>query len=247
MRGTIIMASTTPATIAPELSKRAKMLATLRGFAYSIVINFVLPYVIYILLKDYTKASDFLALVISGIPPMLDTIVGVIRKRHIDLMSGLVLLGITVSIIFILFGGSPRLLLIRESYYTFAFGLAYLVSLLFPKPLGFYFARYFATGNAPSRLAWFNNLWQYQSFRHMMYVTTVVWGVGFLLEAIVRTYLVFTLTIPQFLIVSPFIFYGILGAIMGWTFIYSRRKQKQAEARYGDEARMPGADNNTIA
>ena len=238
------MASTAPATPAPEMSRRAKTLATLRGFAYSVVINFVLPYVIYIFLKDYTKASDFLALVISGIPPMLDAIVGIVRKGHIDLMSGLVLLGIAVSIVFILLGGSPRLLLIRESYYTFTFGLAYLVSLFFPRPLGFYFGRYFATGNVPARIAWFNGLWQYQGFRHTMYVTTIVWGVGFVLEAVVRTYLVFTLTIPQFLIVSPFVFYGILGAIIGWTFIYSRRSQKRAEVRYGDRARMPDAGDN---
>ena len=241
------MTSTAPTATATEMSKQAKMLATLRGFAVSVVINFVLPYVIYILMKDYTKASDFLALVISGIPPMLYSLIEIARKRRMDLMSGLVLIGIAVSIILILLGGSPRLYLIRESYYTFAFGLAYLVSLFFPKPLGFYFARYFATGNAPARLAWFNNLWQYAGFRHMMYVSTIVWGIGFVMEAVVRTYLVFTLTIPQFLIVSPFVFYGILGAIMAWTLIYSSRGRKRAAATYGDRARMPDDDNNTIA
>lgn len=238
------MASTAPAT-SPEMSKRAKIFATIRGFAYSVVVNFVLPYIIYTLLKDYTKASDFVALVASGIPPIIDSIVGVIRKGHIDLMSGIVLIGISVSLIITMLGGDARLLLVRESFFTCAFGLAYLVSLLFPKPLGFYFARYFATGNAPARVAWFNNLWQYPAFRHMMYVTTIVWGVGFVLEAVVRTYLVFHLTIPQFLVISPFVFYGILGAIMAWTFIYSSRGRKRAEAKYGDRARMP--DENNIA
>ena len=69
-------------------------------------------------------------------------------------------------------------------------------------------------------------------FRHGMRVSTAVWGVSFLLEAVVRTYLVFTLTIPQFLIISPFIFYGMFAAVMTWTIYYSRGMRKR-----GDEAR----------
>ncbi|GAC1616781.1 MAG: hypothetical protein NVS4B7_09180 [Ktedonobacteraceae bacterium] len=206
------------------------MISIILGIIYSIVINAVLPFIIYSLLKSYTNLSDFWALVITGVPPMIDAIVSIIRKGHIDLIGGIVLLGIAVSIILILLGGSPRLLLIRESFFTAALGLAYLVSLLFPRPLSFYFARQFATGNVPERVAWFNSLWQYPGFRFSMRLTAVVWGVGFMLEVIVRLILVFTLTIPQFLILSPFVFYGFLGAIMLWTFLYTRKGRKRAEA-----------------
>lgn len=212
-------------------AKRAKILSTVFGVTYSIVVNAVFPFVIFQLLKSYTNLSDFWALVISGIPPMLDAIVGVVRKGRVDLIAGLSLLSIVVSIILILLGGSPRLLLIRESYYTAAFGLAYIVSFLFPKPLAFYFARHFATGNVPEKVAWFNGLWQYPQFRHSMRVSTAVWGISFILEAVLRTYLVFKLTIPQFLIVSPFVFYGMLGGVMLWTMLYSRGMQKRGEAR----------------
>ena len=214
-------------------AKRAKMRSMVFGITYSIVVNAVFPLVIFQLLKSYTNLSDFWALVLSGIPPMLDTIVGVVRKGRVDLIAGLSLLSIAVSIILILLGGSPRLLLIRESYYTAAFGLAYIISFLFPKPLAFYFARHFATGNVPEKVAFFNSLWQYPAFRHGMRVSTAVWGISFILEAVIRTYLVFTLTIPQFLIVSPFIFYGMLGGVMLWTIYYSRHMRKQ-----GDEARV---------
>ena len=221
-------------------AKRAKLLSTIFGITYSIVINAVFPLIIFQLLKSYTHLSDFWALVISGIPPMLDTIVSVVRKGRVDLIAGLSLLSIVVSIILILLGGSPRLLLIRESYYTAAFGLAYIVSFLFPKPLAFYFARHFATGNVPEKVVWFNGLWQYPAFRHGMRVSTAVWGVSFLLEAVLRTYLVFTLTIPQFLIVSPFIFYGMLGGVMLWTMVYSRGMRKRGDdaqaARLAHEA-----------
>ncbi len=213
-------------------ANKAKVRATILGIVYSVIVNAVLPIVIFQLLKSYTNLSDFWALVISGIPPMLDALFGILRKGRIDLIAGLSLLSIAISIILIVLGGSPRLLLIRESYYTAAFGLTYIVSLLFPRPLGFYFARHFATGNIPQKVAEFNNFWQYPGFRTSMRVSTAVWGFGFLLEAVVRTYLVFTLTITQFLIVSPFVFYGILGAIMLWTMLYSRHGQRQ-----GDKAR----------
>lgn len=209
--------------------KRAKMVSIILGITYSIVVNAVFPLVIYQLLKRYTNLSDFWALVVSGIPPMLDAIVGVVRKGRVDLIAGLSLLSIGVSIVLILLGGSPRLLLIRESYYTAAFGFAYIVSFLFPKPLAFYFARHFATGNVPAKVASFNSLWQYPTFRHGMRVSTAVWGIFFMLEAVVRTYLVFTLTIPQFLIVSPFVFYGTLGGVILWTMYYSRGMRKQGE------------------
>jgi hypothetical protein len=208
----------------------ASRVASIRGIIASIIINIALPFVIYVLLKDYTSVSDFLALVISSIPPIIASMVDVVRKGHIDLMSGIVLLSIFVSILLILAGGSPRLYLIRESFFTAAFGVAYLISLLFSRPLAFYFARYFATGNVPAKIAWFNSLWQYQGFRHSMRVSTVVWGVVFLLEAAIRTVLAFILTIPQFLLISPFVLYGFIGGLMLWTIWYSRQGRQKAEA-----------------
>lgn len=209
---------------------KPKKIATIRGIVYSLVINAVLPIIIFSLLKSYTHVSDFWALVACGIPPLIDALVGVIRKGHIDIIAGIVLLSIAVSLMLIFLGGSPRLLLIRESFITGAIGLAYLVSLLFPRPLSFYFARHFITGNVPERIVGFNALWQYPAFRFSMRLTTVVWGLGFLLEMAVRSYLVFTLTIPQFLIISPFVFYGFLGGLALWTVLYSRKGRKRMEA-----------------
>ncbi len=219
--------------------KKAKVMATVLGIVYSIVVNAILPLVIYQLLKSYTTLSDFWALVISGIPPMIDALVA--------------LLSIVVSIILILLGGSPRLLLIRGSYYTAAFGLAYLVSFLFPRPLGFYFARYFVTGNVPEKIAEFNGYWKYPEFRFAMRLSTAVWGISFILEAVIRIYLVFTLTITQFLIVSPFVFYGMLGGVMLWTMLYTRHGRKQreeaAKRRHAHEAEATNgtAPDNIIA
>lgn len=208
--------------------KKASVIATIGSFALSILINVIIPFLIFWALKQYTTASDYLALVISGVPSLLDSIVGIIRRRRIDLLAGLNLSALVVTIIITTLGGSPKIYLVRESFFTVAIGLAYLISLPFPRPLAFYFSRYFATGNHPENIPWFDSLWQYPQFRKTMYVTTVVWGIGFLLEAAIRTILVFMLSIEQFLLISPFVFYGFLGGILLWTFLYSQQGRKRA-------------------
>ncbi len=210
-------------------AKKAKMRATILGITYSVVVNGILPIIIFQLLKSYTTLSDFWALVLSGVPPILDTIIGVARKGQVDIIAGIALVSIVVNILLIVFGGSPRLLLIRESFFTGAFGLAYLVSLLFPRPLGFYFARQFVTGNVPEKVADFNNMWQYPGFRYVMRLTTLVWGIVFLLEVTVRTYLAFTLTIAQSVVILPIVWYIAFGGVMLWTMLYSRHARKHGE------------------
>lgn len=173
--------------------------------------------------------AEFLALVASGVPPLIDSLVGIARRKRIDFLAGIVLAGIAISLIITVLGGSPKVYLIRESFFTVAFGLALLISLLFPRPLMFYFSRYFATGNHPENMPWFDSLWQFAGFRTSMRVMTIVWGIGFLLEAAIRIYLVINLSTEQFLIVSPFVIYGILGALIAWTFYYSRKGRRQSE------------------
>lgn len=136
-------------------------------------------------------------------------------------------------------GGSTKLYLIRESFCTAAFGLAYLVSLLFPKPLAYYVARQFTAGNDAEGIAWFEGLWQtHAAFRSLPRRIGLAWAVSLLVEAALRTYLVITLTTEQFLAVSPFVFYGITGALILRSIVLGRRARRRGEeaARRHDEA-----------
>jgi len=224
--------------------QRASRMATILSLVSSIVINVILPVLIYWALTTYTHIPSLLALGASGVPSIIDSIVGIIRRKRIDLLGGFVLVSIGISIILVALGGSDKIYLIRESFFTAAFGLAYLVSLLFPRPIAFYVARYFVTGNHPENILWFDSLWHSQQFRHTMRVITVVWGIGFLLEAAIRTYLVLTLSTVQFLIVSPFVLWGIIVGLIVWMFLYSREGRKKGEAL---RLRMQAEQNATPA
>jgi hypothetical protein len=59
-----------------------------------------------------------------------------------------------------------------------------------------------------------------------MYVITVVWGIGLLLEAVLRAFLVIVLSV----IVSPFVLYGSIASLMIWMVLYSRQGRKKGEA-----------------
>jgi hypothetical protein len=204
---------------------------SLRGIGRSLVINGAVPLLIYNLLKS-RGASDITALSVAAVVPAIDGIVTVARKRRIDLLSALVLAGIAISIIAVLLGGDPRLLLIRESFLTVALGVACFVSFLLPRPLMFYFGRYFATADDPAKVANYNALWQYPYFRHVNRVITLVWGVTYVGEFLLRVALVYRLSINQVLAIAPLVFNAITISVILWTFAYARYARRQ-----GDEMR----------
>jgi hypothetical protein len=200
-----------------------------RRFGPSILINGVAPYFIYFVLHCQFQVAELPALLATSIPPLLDALVGIVRWRRVDFLAGFVLFTIGLAVGLVALGGEPRLYLIRESFITAGIGLAFILSNPLPRPLGFFFARYFMAGNDQARLAWVNDRWQRSaSFRHAMRVSNIVWGLGFVLEAAVRSYLVFTLSIEHFLIASPIVFYGFYAVLLGWSVVFGRRKRQQA-------------------
>jgi hypothetical protein len=243
------MTSTNPSPANSANTAQAIRATAIRGLIISLVLNGAIPFLIYWTLTSHTTISQFVALVISSIPSVIGSIVGVIRRKQIDFLGGIVLSGIAISLIVIALGGNPKILLIRESFFTGAFGLAFLVSLLLPRPLMFYISRHFISGNDPANVAHVNLFWQYESFRRSMRVMSAVWGIGLLLEAVIRISLVVTLNVTQFLAISPFVIDGIIALLIIWTFSYSRTgRQRSAELmqRVAAEEQMNPATSTSI-
>jgi len=216
----------------PGIEGTKGIVPLVRRFGPSILINGVAPSFIYFVLHHQFQVAELPALLATSIPPLLDALVGIVRWRRVDFLAGFVLFTISLAVALVALGGDPRLYLIRESFITAGIGLAFIVSNPLPRPLGFFFARYFMAGNDPARLEWVNNRWQRSAdFRDAIRLSNVVWGLGFVLEAVVRTYLVFTLSIEQFLIASPIVFYGFYAVLLGWSVVFGRRKRR--EAMYG--------------
>jgi len=218
-----------PVTDAATTLKPPSLRTMIIGLLPSIVINGVLVFVIYQLVKHYTSASDVVALFISAVPAMISTIVSLLRQRRVDVLGAFALVTIAVSIVLTFVSGDARLFQIRESLLTVFFGIICLISLLFPRPLWFYIIRYFTTGNNPAQEVAFNAAWQYRAFRAYIRNMTILWGFTYISEFIIRVILVYTMPISQFLIISPIIFYGITIAVIAVTINRGNRLRKSAE------------------
>lgn len=211
--------SQAPASFAQPPSFRT----TVRSLLPSILVNGVLVYLIYTLLKSYASASDLVALLVSSIPALISEVVTIVRHRQLDVLGTIVLAFIAITAVVSLIGGDPKLLLIRESFLTGVFGVACIVSLLFPRPIWFYIIRYFATGNDPAKSPIFNARWQYPAFRRYIRIVTLVFGIAYIVEFPVRVFMVYHLSIQQYLAIGPIVFYGLTFALIAFTIAYARR------------------------
>lgn len=202
--------------------------APLAGIIWGIFLNAFIPVVLYKLSKRYYSASEFTALMIAATFPLGKSIFDLLRHRRLDPISIIVVLGIAADGIAISFGGSPRLLLVRESIFTGAFGLACLFSLLLPRPMMFYFGRHFIAGTDPERLGRFNASWQLPEVRFCHRLITTVWGFVFVGELLLRIFLIYTLSAALVLVISPVLIGVLTITTMVWAFSYGHRVRLRA-------------------
>ncbi|WP_323119220.1 VC0807 family protein [Burkholderia alba] len=200
------------------------------SFVAELVVNFALPWLVYrIALPSWGELG---ALYASAVLPILWSLVELFRNRRIDALSALVLLGIALSCAAVSFGGSPRLLLMRESLVSGCIGVAFLMSLLLEKPLTFYLARATVARQRDDGAAHIENLWiERPAFRRAIRFITLVWGVGLTGENILRAWLAWHWPIERYLIVAPLISYGVYGGLLFWTFRYRARMRDPGTGR----------------
>lgn len=216
---------------------RRRVVWTILGWAQTILLNVVAPIVIYSLLTD-RGVGEIPALLLSGVGPALELILTVVRTRRVDEFSIVVLIFLAIGVVTSLLFGDPRLLLVKEAAGTGLFGLVLLASLFARRPLMFYFGRRFATDGTPEGVARWNDMWQYPGFRRVQRVITVVWGLTFVGEAVLRIVLTYLLPIPVMVVINSTVPYVILALLSVGTAIYGRRR-RAAAARRREAAEHP--------
>jgi intracellular septation protein A len=194
-----------------------------------VLVNFVLPFVIYY----YAEAplGPVRALLASSVPPIAWSIVEFARHRRLDALSMLVMAGIALSLLAMLGGGGIRFLQLREKLVTGVIGAAFLGSALIGKPLIYELARATMRRKSEAEAQEFEALQVHAAFRRTMMVMTLVWGLGLLADVAVSVVLVLVLSIREYLIVNPILGYGTIGALSLWSFLYGQRAKRRGEAR----------------
>lgn len=201
----------------------------LRGsFGREIGFNVALPWLVYVLAQPSMGRTH--ALMASALPPIVWSLVQLIRKRRVDALSVFVVAGIGLSLLAFLGGGSFRMLELREHLVSGVMGVVCLGSVAIRRPVAAVVLRTMVErepGAPDSRLA--DLLDDHARLTRM----TLLVGCLLLVQTAFAGGLVFTLPVRAFLVVSPIVNYALLGFMCAGVFLYSKHRERKAAAQAG--------------
>ena len=183
------------------------------------------PIVAYYLLRS-AGLSTVAALILSGVVPAVGIAVGVARERRLDAIGIMVLIGIVVGAILGAVSGSAHLVLLDGVVPTAVFGVVCVASLRSSRPMIFRFALE-GMGRDTPRGREFADRWRYPGFRHAFRVTTVVWGLMFIVEAATQAVIVQTASASVAKSTSQLLILPFAAAVIAWNIAYAKRGQRQ--------------------
>jgi hypothetical protein len=130
------------------------------------------------------------AMIVSGLIPFGRSLFALVVSKKADhlalMMVGLFLL----SLVLVAFTGSPRFILVKESFGAALIAIWCLGTAWSTRPLTFYTARPFLTKGRPEALESWDRMTGYSSeFQCIQRRLAIVWGLGILLEAGVRVWI----------------------------------------------------------
>jgi hypothetical protein len=156
-----------------------------------VAVGLAVPTALYYLLRAL-GTSVYLALVVSTLLSAVPALYSLVRHRRVDGLStyftAMMLGGLGVAVL----PGSTRFLLAREALMTGVTGVWFLVSVRARRPLAYSFTRPLLEG----RFRWpdrWDELWAASPrFRRMWRVSSLVFGVGILTDAVARVLIAYT-------------------------------------------------------
>ncbi|NBE98184.1 hypothetical protein FE391_31685 [Nonomuraea sp. KC401] len=171
----------------------ATMSARNRGLL-TLAVDVGVPIGLYYLLRA-ADVGAYAALLICSFVPGLSVVSDLVRRRRPDrigvFMTTMMLTGAAVASLI----HDPRLLLAKDGWFMAAGGLWFLVSVRGDRPLAFLFTRLMIEGRLGPRESW-DVLWdRLPRFRRIWRVATVIYGVGLIIDALVRVVMAHTLPI----------------------------------------------------
>ena len=184
-------------------------------------------------------ASPFAALVAGAVVALARAVWVLVRRRELDpfalFMVGIYVVGLVTS----LGTGSPRFLLVKESFGTAAAGLAFVLTCLRGKPLAFHASARIAAADPRERAEW-EVLWTTEPvFRRRFLVMSLVIGGALLAEALVRIPFVFVLPVDVMAVVSPVLTPVVITLVAVWAVHYGAGTEAAVRASHEHDTSSP--------
>jgi hypothetical protein len=188
-------------------------------YALAFFVNVVLPTAAYRIALPHTGLLG--ALLASAVPLIVWIGIDLLRYRHFDALSALVLASIAMSLLIFASGAADALRAAREPLVSGIAGLSFLVSLLLDRPLVFYLARSTLSRERQGREAEFDAMWLSRPvLARSIRLMTAVWGIGLVCENVARLAVVLSFDSADAHRVSTYVGYTVYAALTVWTIVY---------------------------
>ncbi|MEU7638040.1 MULTISPECIES: VC0807 family protein [unclassified Streptomyces] len=203
---------------------RRRTAALRRRLVAQLLFELVLPLGSYYGLRA-AGAGQWLSMTVGGLLLLPWIAYGIVRQRRVEAMAVFTLSLVVVGTLLSLVTGSPRVLMIRDSWLTAAIGLWVLGTLLTRRPFimtasrGIVIAKVGEAGLVEWEARWDAE----PTFRHHLRLVTAVWGAVFLLDAVLRVVLAYTIPVDSFPLTSTVLWLVMLGGLLGWHNWYITR------------------------
>ncbi|MGW0520083.1 VC0807 family protein [Crossiella sp. NPDC003009] len=198
----------------------------LRTLLLRLLVDVVLPIVLFIVLHRAFDVRDLYALLAASAVPALAFAVELLVHRRIDGLAVFMVCLFGVGIGMALISGDPRFVLARESAFTGFVGLTFIGSIFVRKPLIHLFGRKFAEGGGIPGMdaaTWDKYFAESPQFRRAMNFMTMVWGLALVVESVVRVIVIYLIPVTASVFVSPALYVLTFGLLVLWTPRYAGR------------------------
>ncbi|MEV5878288.1 VC0807 family protein [Streptomyces sp. NPDC052101] len=190
----------------------------------SLALNVVAPLAVFYGLRA-AGVSLWWAVLASAVPLMGEALLTVVRERRVGMLGILVLSMVALGAAMSALTGSPRFMFAKDGWMTGIVGVVFL-STLRGQPVIYRIVSSLAKGEKRAEL---EHNWQASpAFRHLMRLLTAVWGVGLLLDSVVRVVLAYTLPIDSVMLVTTLQYVALFVALEIFSRRYGRKPARIA-------------------
>jgi hypothetical protein len=187
--------------------------------ARGLALDVGLPVVAYYALHA-AGASDWLALLAATLVAAARIVLVAVRRRLLNALALVMLIIYGVGLALTFTTGDVRFLVLKDSVGTGVLGILFLCFAVARHPLTLAATRTWEPERAVAMAESYRSV---PAVRHGHFVASMVWGVGLLAEALLRTLLVFLLPISIVVGLSTVLMVVVIGSLMVWSLWYMQR------------------------
>jgi hypothetical protein len=194
----------------------------LRGLGWDVGLPVVGYYALHLV-----GVHDFVALLVASALAAVRIVWVAVRERALNPFATVMLVVFGIGLVLALVSGDARFLLLKNSIVSGVIGLVFLATTLFGTPLTLAASQSFQ----PARKAEIRRAYDTDPHvRRGHRLCSTVWGVGLVLDALVRVPLVFLLPISVMVGLSEMLSIAVIGGLIAWTIWYIKRATARQQA-----------------